>query len=66
MGPTQLPGERIRRACSGTQCRGQRGQPAVKEVTTVEELKAVRDVEVGEGHRLCKRSAVKHVTYKLM
>ena len=27
---------------------------------------AVRDVEMGEGHRSCKRSAMTHVTYKLM
>ena len=64
--PRYCPGERIQRACSDTECRGQRGRPGVKEVTTIEELKALQDVEVGEGHKSRKRSAVKHVAYKLM
>ena len=33
LGPMPLPGERIRRACGDTQCRGQQGWPGVKEVT---------------------------------
>ena len=64
MGPTPLPGERIQRVCGDTQCRGQRGRPGLKEVIVVAQLKAVRGV--GEGDRSFKRSAVKHVEYKLM